>query len=335
MTTLTKQFENIIKLKDEEIKKLQILIEQEKNNSIHIKNKNQQLNKENIKLNNNVFELKQKNKQLIKHNQQLEYQIQQLNNENQNLREQIKEMIIISNESNESNSNNSNKNIDIDIQPINDEKEQPINDQVLNNIRTKLANYDENGTLITKHESQNSMTAIVDLVKKTKSNMENIEKNKNIFLLTPNSNNISSDNDDSITNDISSDEPPLFWNNNDDIQNDRSILQRMISNPNEVLNNVISPTEKNNINNIFDNSLSDWDKTTNSNHSNDSNNSNNQIKIENDQKQIEKSIKKPKKQIKKKRKKSIHINDKKYNKKRRSKKLDTHELLFQNKNNST
>ena len=46
------------------------------------------------------------------------------------------------------------------------------NTETINKLRSQLARSDEKGKLISKHESQHSMTAIIDLVRKTKMSME-------------------------------------------------------------------------------------------------------------------------------------------------------------------
>ena len=335
------------------------------------------------------------------------------------------------------------------------------NRETISSIKSQLARSDEKGRLISKHESQNSMTAIVNLFQKTKQNMasqtqdlealedqvsgnddddynallnedilltqsgddsfsdhlgliedmlngngnttenkhsnqlldddmdsmddyipkittknKNKNKNKNKkkihlmhsdtdtietdndakykkddkltkFLATPDGSNDSNDSNDrsyeasssssssstssSTTNVSDDEEPPIFWNPND-IPTDRSLLQQMISNPNEILDNVMSPSAQL-LNNNMMNALSDWDKG-----SNDSS-------IEPIPK---KKPKKKKKSLKGKRRKSsakniddLNVNDiirdkssTNQSKKRSSRKLDKDELAKVNNNNN-
>merc|ERR1711920_962799 len=172
----------------------------------------------------------------------------------------------------------------------------------LSSIRSNLCKPEK----ITKHESQHSMTTIVDLVKKTKQSIA-------LTLLNDNDDSVSSSDDDaeeSLSGDDSfsdhlgliedmlcekqqekevedekdindefgsldisniqmlngtgtenesdsdedeNDEPPLFWTSGGD---EDSFLQRMIADPNQILDDVMSPIPSHHFSNKV---LSDWD----------------------------------------------------------------------------
>jgi len=234
--------------------------------------------------------------------------------ENESLREQIKEMIVSNDEAikrQQAIAVENDKRSSMSISKMKENKLQKIDDEngksdfeetaaALSTIRSQMCKPDK----ISKHESAHSMTAIVDLVKKTKSNMES----QSFALSLLNDNDASSEessssilscddsfsdhlglietmltatkggleNDDTKGNDdehvfetldISkidtfemlngsnshshddADEPPLFWTN--DGMNDED-LQRMIADPNQILDDVVmSP--------VMNESLSDWD----------------------------------------------------------------------------
>jgi len=157
----------------------------------------------------------------------------------------------------------------------------------LSSIRSKLNKSD----IFTKHESQSSMTTIVDLVKKAKHSIMtesqcidldivNDEKSESSFsdnlgmiglmlsdqeFESDNTHKITLKHSDSSNTSLSStnsenDGPRMFWNQKDlEYDEEMNVLQRLMLNPNEVLENVRSPQSDYYEKKIKKYSLSDWD----------------------------------------------------------------------------
>jgi len=98
METLTRQFEQMVVIKDQEISKMKTSMEEWRNKADELQRENDAWSKEKAQLNESLEELRKQNEMLISRNEQLEYTVPQLTLENEQLREQIQDMIITNDE---------------------------------------------------------------------------------------------------------------------------------------------------------------------------------------------------------------------------------------------